>query len=88
MRGLEKNRMGRGHVHTRTSRLLDRIGPVGRFDENLIDFATGNLFMLLNFLMSLRCECKKIVNICSEQNRINQVSRLYGYGFMCWVIHS
>ena len=37
MRGLKKNRMGRGHIyiyiHTWTSRLLDRIGPVGRFDE-------------------------------------------------------
>ena len=38
MRGLEKNRMGRGHTSDipRTSRLLDRIGPVGRFDENRI----------------------------------------------------
>ena len=33
MRGLEKNRMGRGHTRMRTSRLYDRIGPVGRFDE-------------------------------------------------------
>ena len=34
----EKNCMGRGethkHINIRTSRLLDRIGPVGRFDEN------------------------------------------------------
>ena len=38
MRGLEKNRIERGqsrkHTHRRTSRLLDQIGPVGRFDEN------------------------------------------------------
>ena len=42
---LKKNRMGRGqtHKHTntqthrRTSRLLDQIGPVGRFGENYID---------------------------------------------------
>ena len=39
MRGLEKKRMKRDiqtHRQTdrRTSRLLDRIGPVGRFDEN------------------------------------------------------
>ena len=36
---LKKNRMGRGHqtdkqTDRRTSRLLDRIGPVGRFGEN------------------------------------------------------
>ena len=39
MRGLDKNRMGKGQTHkhtdTRTSRLLERIGPVGRFDENI-----------------------------------------------------
>ena len=34
MRGLEKNRMERGHTHMRTSQLYDQIGPVGRFDEN------------------------------------------------------
>ena len=38
MRGLEKYRMKRGqidrYIDTWTSRLLDRIGPVGRFDEN------------------------------------------------------
>ena len=42
MRGLEKNRMERGqtdrqtdkHTHTRTSRLLDQLGPEGRVGEN------------------------------------------------------
>ena len=39
MRGLEKNRMKRDkyantQTNTQTSRLYDRIGPVGRFDEN------------------------------------------------------
>ena len=37
MRGLKKNRMERGqtrkHTNGQTLRLLDRIGPVGRFDE-------------------------------------------------------
>ena len=38
MRGLAKNGMGRGCIHIstypQTSRLLDQIGPVGRFGEN------------------------------------------------------
>ena len=35
MRGLKKNRMGRGHhVDTWTSRLLDQLGPEGRVGEN------------------------------------------------------
>ena len=36
MRGLEKNRMGRGQTdtHTRTCRLLDQLGPEGRVGEN------------------------------------------------------
>ena len=36
MRGLKKNRMKRDNIqiHRRTSQLYDRIGPVGRFDEN------------------------------------------------------
>ena len=34
MRGLEKNRMGRGHGdNTRTSRLVDQLGPEGRVGE-------------------------------------------------------
>ena len=40
MRGLEKNRMGRGqtdtHTDTRTCRLLDQLGPEGRVGENPI----------------------------------------------------
>ena len=40
MRGLEKRRMGRGQTNTvrdkRTLRLLDPIGPVGRFNENTL----------------------------------------------------
>ena len=41
MTGLEKNRMKRDRqtdrqTDIRTSRLYDRIGPVGRFDENLL----------------------------------------------------
>ena len=36
MRGLEKHRMkGDRHPDRQTSRLYDRIGPVGRFDEKL-----------------------------------------------------
>ena len=45
MRGLEKNRMGRGQIPNRfqtdirrTSRLLDRISPVGRFDDFFCHF--------------------------------------------------
>ena len=37
MRGLEKNRMGRGQTNTQTNtptcRLLDQLGPEGRFGE-------------------------------------------------------
>ena len=28
-----ENRLGRGHIHRQTFRLLDRIGPVGQFGE-------------------------------------------------------
>ena len=40
--------MGRGHKHTQTFQLLDRIGPVGRFGENCMgrgqtDIATYRL---------------------------------------------
>ena len=41
MRGLEKNRMGRGpththtHTHRRTCQLCDQLGPEGRVGENI-----------------------------------------------------
>ena len=34
MRGLKKTGMERGHTDIRTSRILERLGPVGRFVEN------------------------------------------------------
>ena len=40
MRGLEKNRMGRGHIYIytyrQTSRLTDQLGPEGRVGENVL----------------------------------------------------
>ena len=47
----QKNRMERGQTNRvgygRTLRLLDRIGPVGRFDANMVLLFSGN-FTLIN----------------------------------------
>ena len=40
----KRDRQTDTHTHTRTSRLLDRIGPVGRFDENHKQSIVGSLF--------------------------------------------
>ena len=45
MRGLEKTRMEKGQtnrqIRKRTSRLYDRIGPVGQFNEKITETKAG-----------------------------------------------
>ena len=56
MRGLEKNRMGWGHTYIqRTSRLYDRIGPVGRFDENKQDLLVSDQYNTFDTVFTTLC---------------------------------
>ena len=65
MRGLEKNCMGRGHIsiyiYIYTFRLLDRIGPEGRFGENMVQ--TKQLCENIKMYMMKITKVVSIINV-------------------------
>ena len=50
--------MGRGQTDKQTSRLLDRIGPVGRFGENAsVDMITNTIYLVsLKLKLAVLCQ--------------------------------
>ena len=54
MRGLEKNCMKRDRTDRQTIRLYDRVGPVGRFNENQCLSQTLGIFLHIDFISITR----------------------------------
>ena len=92
MRGLKKKRMKRDiqthrQTHRRTSRLYDRIGPVGRFDENYfvhylyLDQSVVRLGLIL--LQSL--QVKILQSVC---RRLSSMSVEHMFEIICFYVGS